>query len=741
MELVRTRITVQELDCPAEEQLIRNGLAGMRGVGTMNFNYITRQVEIEHEEGQATEVAAAITNLGLTVRSTSSTGKADAATDCGPACAPPESGHDDHQPQSWWQIGSFALAGVLAVAAEVVAWTTQSEESLLVFGLALASVLLGGIPTLRKGLIALGTLTLNINFLMTIAVIGAFVIREFPEAAMVTFLFGLAELIESWALDRARRAVASLLEMAPDEVAVLQPDGSWKVVPAKQVAKGAVARVLPGERIPLDGVVKSGSSAVNQAPITGESVPVEKSIGDSVFAGTINGDGVLEFTATGGVDDTTLARIVRTVQEAQSERAPTQRFVDRFAQIHTPCVCALALLLAIIPPLLFQQPWDLWLYRSLVLLVVACPCALVISTPVTVVSGLTAAARQGILIKGGVYLEGGQDLRVLALDKTGTITEGRPRVTDVLPHETSGTSRDEMLQIAASLDALSQHPVAKAVTEAWTGELLPVTEFQSLTGRGVQGKINGRSFIVGNHRLAEEKQVCSPATEAVLSKLEAQGKTAIVVASDESVLGAIGVADRPRATSVDAITQLHQLGIRLVMLSGDNSTTASAIAKEVGLDDARGDLLPEAKLETIDGMLREFGDGAVGMVGDGVNDAPALAKASIGFAMGAAGTDTAIETADVSLMNDDLRGVAAFIALSRRTAQVLTQNIVISLAAKLIFFVFTFLGLATLWMAVLADMGASLLVIANGLRLLNAASPTGGAAPEGINTSTGGRST
>lgn len=722
MTQTSSRFEIRELDCPAEEQLIRGGLASISGLAAMRFNYLTRQVEIEHDETQSAEVESAIKGLGLTVRRLGSTRATPLPSggckdgECSPSEANPNDDHSvDDAPQSAWSIAATVLAGLLAISAEVWAWTTNAEHSPVVFGLALASVLLGGMATLRKAWMAVRSFTLNINFLMTVAVIGAFAIGEFPEAAMVIFLFGLAEMIESMALDRARRAVQSLLEMAPDTAAVLQPDNTWKDVPATQVTVGAVVRVRPGERVPLDGKVRSGESTINEAPITGESMPVAKSPGDQVFAGTINGEGSLEFTTTGGVDDTTLARIVRTVQEAQSERAPTQRFVDQFALVYTPTVCVIAIALALVPWLVFQQPWDVWVYRALVLLVVACPCALVISTPVTVVSGLAAAAQRGILIKGGVYLERGYELKVIALDKTGTITEGKPKVTDVLPLQ--GT-RDELLRIAASLDAQSQHPIARAITEAWQGDLASVSDFQSLTGRGVEGIVDGQKMTLGNHRLAEERKVCSPETEAKLNELESQGKTAIILADDTRVIGVIGVADRPRETSIDAIRQLHERGVRLVMLSGDNSRTADAIAKEVGLDEARGDLLPETKLEIIDQLLAEHGEAAVGMVGDGVNDAPALAKSSIGFAMGAAGTDTAIETADVALMNDDLRGVPDFIALSELTSRILLQNICIALGAKGAFLILTLFGLATLWLAVIADVGASLVVIANGLRLL-----------------------
>jgi Cd2+/Zn2+-exporting ATPase len=607
------------------------------------------------------------------------------------------------------------LAGLLAGSAEAMYFAGMKETSWPVIAASVVSILLGGLPTLKKGWVALKTFTLNINFLMTVAIIGGAVIGAWPEIALVTFLFALAELIEKKALDRARNAVKGLMAMAPDEASVKQPDGSWMVTRAGEVVVGAVVQVKPGERLALDGIVVEGESSVNQAPVTGESVPVDKKIGDKVFAGTINESGVLEFKTTGGKDQTTLAKIIRTVQEAQGSRAPTQRFVDNFARVYTPIVCIVPVLIAVVPWLAFGQPFYPWLYKALVLLVIACPCALVISTPVTVVSGLTAAARRGILIKGGVHLENGRKLKVVAMDKTGTITEGKPRVTDVQP--IGATSKDEVLRIAASLDALSHHPVALAVVAAWKGERASVENFKSLTGRGVEGRIGGAAYFVGNHRLAEERTVCSLEVEAVLGHFEVQGKTTVVVASESKVLGVIAVADTPRESSVEAIKSLHDMGIKTLMLSGDNQTTASAIAKIVGIDEAKGGMLPEDKLAEIERLTKQHGD-AIGMVGDGVNDAPALAKSTIGFAMGAAGTDTALETADVALMQDDLRGVPEFIRLSRRTGAILTQNITLAIGIKVVFFALTIAGVGTMWMAVIADVGASLLVVGNGLRLL-----------------------
>jgi Cd2+/Zn2+-exporting ATPase len=485
-------------------------------------------------------------------------------------------------------------------------------------------------------------------------------------------------------------------------------------------------RVRPGERVPLDGMVVEGSSAVDQSPITGESIPIEKVPGDTVFAGTVNGRGLLIFDVTAAAGSTTLDRIARAVRDAQSEKAPTQRFVDRFAAIYTPAVVGLACLVAVVPPLVLGGLWSAWLYKALVLLVIACPCALVISTPVTVVSALAAAARRGILVKGGAYLEQGKNLKVVALDKTGTLTQGRPVVTDIVP--LGDGSPEYLLHLAASLDAGSEHPVAAAIVASCAeahpdGEAcihIPVTEFEALVGRGVTGKLDGKRYYVGNHRLTHENQVCGPHVEAVLERLERDGKTPVILTDDAEALAVLAVSDTLRETSIAAVKELHTLGMRTVMLTGDNQRTAAAIARQVGVDDARGDLLPEDKLTAVSHLLREYGATAVGMVGDGINDAPALAKAAIGFAMGAAGTDTAIETADVALMEDDLRKLPLFLRLSRAAGSVLAQNIALAVGIKAIFFALALAGKATLWMAVFADLGTSLLVVFDGLRLLRA---------------------
>ena len=698
--VLHTTLNIAGMDCPTEEALIRSTLSGLAGVAALDFNLVQRRLTVTHHAGALDAVLSALESIGLegTVHGD---GKENAAAQA-----------ESTPTGRWWPM---ALAGATATLAEAMSWLNGSDHW-IVLALALVSIVSGGLATYKKGWIALRHLNLNINALMSIAVTGAMLIGHWPEAAMVMFLFTLAEAIEAKSLDRARNAIRGLMELAPDTATVRQADGSWVPIPAGAVLLDAVVRVRPGERIALDGVVTSGRSTVNQAPITGESLPVDKAEGDIVFAGTINAAGSFEYRVTAEANHSTLARIIHAVESAQGSRAPTQRFVDRFAQIYTPVVFAVALLVAIVPPLMLGGTWMDWIYKALVLLVIACPCALVISTPVSIVSGLAAAARHGILIKGGVYLEEGRKLRWLALDKTGTITHGKPAQTDFVA--LGNASPQHARSLAASLASRSDHPVSKAIAQAALADgvaLREVAEFAALPGRGVRGVIDGVAYHLGNHRMLDELGHCSPAMEQRITALEAEGKTAVMLVEPEGVQALMAVADTIKDSSRSAVAELHALGIQTMMLTGDNPHTAKAIATQAGIDRAQGNLLPDDKLREIEALAQS---GGVGMVGDGINDAPALARADIGFAMGAAGTDTAIETADVALMDDDLRKIPTFVRLSRTTAQVLTQNIALALGIKAVFLVLTFTGHATMWMAVFADMGASLLVVGNGLRLL-----------------------
>lgn len=687
-----SRIHIEQMDCPTEERLIRQRLTGMAGVGTLHFNLLQRVLSVSHLPERREAVLTAISELGFSPRLLV----------------------DDHRPEAsagkpWWPL---ALAGGVALLAEIVHFA--SGPVWLGALLALLAIALSGIDTYRKGWVALRHRTLNINALMSIAVTGAVLIGQWPEAAMVMVLFAIAEHIEARSLGRAREAISSLLALAPEQASVQLEDGSWAVRASSDVALGARVRVRPGERIALDGEVVSGRSAVNQAPITGESMPVDKQQGDPVFAGTINQNGTLEYRVTAVAGQTTLARIIHAVEQAQSDRAPTQRFVDRFAAIYTPVVCLLALLMAVLPPLLTDAGWYEWIYRALVLLVVACPCALVISTPVTIVSALAAGARRGLLIKGGVHLEQGGQIDLIALDKTGTLTEGRPVQTDF--QLLAGSDADAAQQRAASLAARSDHPVSRALAKANSQPLLTVDDFAALPGQGVSGLINGERYWLGNARLAEARGLLSATLQERLGLLEREGKSLVLLIGEDQVLALFAVADTLKRGSRDAIRELHTLGVESIILSGDNAPTVQAIATQVGIDRAHGNLLPDDKLALIR-QARARGK-RVAMVGDGINDTPALAAADIGFAMAAAGSDSAIETADVALMDDDLRKLPAFISLSRRTLRVLRQNIWLALGIKAVFVALTLTGSATMWMAVFADMGVSLLVVFNGLRLL-----------------------
>ncbi len=704
---------IPNMDCPMEEALIRNKLSTLPGITGLSFNLMQRLLTVDHEPGLAAEsIESALTAIDMLPE------RPDAAAAAAETPRIP-----------WrricWATGLAALAEAVELFAE---WgrfpaATQTGAEWAAAALSLAAILLAGLGTFRKGWLALINRNLNINALMAVAVTGAFCIGQFPEAAMVMALFNLSEALEARALDRARNAVSDLLALAPATATVLQPGGAWLEVAAADVTPGSRVRVRPGERVALDGVVASGRSTLNQAPITGESIPVEKGPGDTVFAGTINETGAFEFTVTAAARDTTLARIIHAVEEAQATRAPMQRFVDRFARWYTPAVFALAVLTALLPPLFFGAAWSGSVYMALVLLVIGCPCALVISTPVTVVSGMAAAARKGILIKGGAYLEQGRLLDHLALDKTGTLTRGEPVRTDFILLVEEGR-RDEVALMAASLAARSDHPVSRAVAAAGEGlALMEMAEVTALPGEGVAATAAGRRWHLGNYRLMERLGAGSPALMERMAALEAGGKTTVALASASTdapgtarAEALFAVADGLRETSVEAVAELKALGVRTLLLTGDTEATARAMAKAAGVDEYRAGLLPQDKLAIVEELERAGAH--VGMVGDGINDAPALAKADIGFAMAAGGTDTAIETADVALMDDDLRKVPRFIRLSRATHAILVENIAFALGLKAVFFALTFAGLATMWMAVFADVGASLVVVANGLRIL-----------------------
>jgi len=579
------------------------------------------------------------------------------------------------------------------------------------------AILNGGTYTARRAWAAARVRSLDINVLMMVAVIGAMSIGQWSEGATVTFLFAFAQILEARSMDRARNAIRALMDLTPPE-AVVRRDNVEVKVGLDAVQLGEIVLVKPGERIPLDGIVSAGEGPVNQAPITGESLPVDKSMGDEVFAGTINGYGALDIRVTHVRRDTTLSRIIALVELAQSQRAPSQAFVERFARYYTPAIIALAIVIAVVPPLFLGQPFGSWFYRSLVLLVISCPCALVISTPVSVVSAIAAAARNGVLIKGGAHLERAGVIRCVAFDKTGTLTRGVPHVVEVI--SLNGAAAADILAIAAGLEIRSEHPVGRAILAKALDagiELPTSTRFRSLPGRGAEALIDGDPSLIGNHRLLEERGLCDADTHSRLDRVAALGRTAVVVARLGRPIGIIVLADRLRVAARETIEMLRRQGVeRVVLLTGDNQATADAIVREVGADEAFAELLPEDKVSAVQKLRRRYG--TIAMVGDGVNDAPAMAAADVGIAMGAAGTDAALETADIALMADELVKIPFAIRLGRATLRNIRVNLSVSLALKAVFLALAIAGSATLWMAVLADMGASLLVIANGLRLL-----------------------
>ena len=625
---------------------------------------------------------------------------------------------------SFWERHSRAIlttvSGVSAAAALAVQLSPSDAESAPAVAIVgyLVAIVAGLILVLPKAWRSLTSLRPDMNLLMTVAVVGAIAIGEWFEGAAVAFLFSLSLLLESWSIGRARRAVAALMDLSAPTARVRTGSGEVVGRPPADVHVGSTVIVRPGEKIPLDGRVVVGTSRVDQAPITGESVPVEKVAGSEVYAGTINGDGLIEVETTKEAGDTTLAKIVRMVGDAHARRAPSEKWVEKFAAVYTPIVMAVALLIFLVPPLLFGGEWAVWFYRALVLLVIACPCALVIATPVTVVASLAAAARNGVLIKGGVFVELPSQLRALAMDKTGTLTLGRPAVVGLYPM--NGHDEAELLERATALELGSNHPIAVAVVAEANRrgiEVAPAEEFRSIQGKGAAGTVDGRPFWVGSHRYLEERGQETPEVHKQLEALQEAGRTIVVVGNDEHVCGFLALADAIRDESRTMIRDLHAAGVEtVVMLTGDNAGTARTIAEEAGIDEVHAELLPEDKVDRVERLVTEHG--TVGMIGDGVNDAPALARASLGIAMGAAGTDAAIETADIALMSDDLSKLPWLVEHSKRTVSIIRQNIVFALAVKLLFVVLTLFGLASLWLAIAADMGASLLVIGNGLRLL-----------------------
>ena len=723
---------IPNMDCAAEESEIRHALRDVAGVQRLAFRLGARELAVDALPGALPGIEAALKGAGFAPTGTVGAAPAPsvAASSCGACCgsgcgsAAAVAAPVDAKPSPWQALtlapglSRTVAALVLALGAELLSAFGPESVQWLGMALAVAAVALAGLSTYIKGFNALRRGRLNISALMTGAVTGAFLIGEWPEAAMVMALYALAEWLEARAVDRARGAIGGLLEMAPDTVEQRDAHGHWHAAKAADVPLGAVIRVKPGTRLALDGVVTAGRSAIDQAPVTGESLPVDKAEGDAVYAGTLNQTGVLEVRVTAGARDTQLARIIHAVEQAQSERAPTQAFIDRFAAVYTPAVFVLALAVALLGPWLAGWTWLTAIYKALVLLVIACPCALVIATPVTIVSALANAARRGVLVKGGVYLEQARRLKAVALDKTGTLTLGKPVL---VAHEVllDPELPAPVLSAAAALSAHSVHPVSQAIAQGLAAQGVAagnVEHFVDQPGHGVEGVVGGQRLRLISQRAAEALGLGSALLTERLAAHQAQGRSVSLLASDTAVLALFAVADTVKDHAPEAVRELHALGVQTVMLSGDHPAAAQAVAGAAGVAEAHGQLLPGDKLARIAELQARLGPTA--MVGDGINDAPALAAADIGIAMGSAGTDIAMEAADVVVMNDDLRRLPGLIRLSRRTHGVLWQNIVLALGIKAAFLGLALAGLATMWMAVFADMGASLIVVANGLRML-----------------------
>jgi Cd2+/Zn2+-exporting ATPase len=691
-------LTIPDMECPGCAGKVESALLEINGVKQVSTSVVAQRVTIHYETGpnRDDEIRLAIHRAGYTVGDPSGS-----------------------SPKTWRSAENLRtiLSGIFFAAALITRWVLNEPDTGFLWngpfeistGFFLLSALVGGINFFPAGFSSLRSFSLDMNFLMTAAIFGAVAIGEYMESAAIAFLFSVAELLEAFAVARARRSLKALMDLAPD-VAVVRKGTDEVTIPVEEVQVGDLALVRPGEKIPVDGNVREGTSDVDQSPITGESMSVEKQPGARVFAGTLNLEGYLEIETSRPAAQSTLTRIIRMVEDAEDRRAPSEKFVQKFSRYYTPAVTGLALCIILIPVLLLGGDFGTWCLRGLTLLVIACPCALVISTPVAVVSGITSAARNGVLIKGGNFLESLADVRVVAFDKTGTLTTGKPELTDVLPAK--GHTREDILRIAAALETRSQHPIARAVLVAAEGLELPsVTDFKSVTGKGVQATIDARTYKLGKPGFLE----CG-STDSVL-ELQQQGKTTVLVGNSSETIGVLAFADAPRPGAAETIQRLRKLGIeRVVMLTGDNSTTAQNIAALLGIDEWHADLMPEDKVEIIEKLSVQNGE--VAMVGDGVNDAPAMARASVGIAMGAAGTDAALETADVALMADDLTKLPYLFRLTRKARRVIRQNVWSSLTIKLCLAVGVIPGFVSLVVAVLAgDMGTSLGVTGNALRL------------------------
>lgn len=708
-------LKIHGMDCAEEIATLKAELGPKPGVEDLAFNLLDARMTVSFDENRIAvdDLIAAVERTGMRAQRFVDAAKSEAELSAwarwGRTAMTTTSG--------LLLVSAFVTDGLLSGWREAIGGERDVAMPLVVRLLYLSAAVGGAWFVVPKAWRALVRLRADMNLLMMVAVAGAVLIGEYFESATVSFLFAVSLALEAWSVSRARRAVMALMELAPVQARVIGADGNEELIAVEDVPVGAEIVIKPGEKVPLDAKITEGQTTVNQAPLTGESMPVEKAVGDELFAGSINEEGAVRAITVKPASQSLVSQIIKLVRDAQAKKAPSEQWVETFARYYTPGVMAGALFIALVIPIVAGN-WSSWFYQALVLLVIACPCALVISTPVSIVAALASAARHGVLVKGGLYVEAPSRLRAIALDKTGTITRGHPEVVHVTP--LSGHDEAELLKIAAAIELRSEHPLAQAIVRYAEGRGIrpePVAEYQAVKGKGATAKLNGRPVWIGSHRYLEELGQETPEVHEQLNSLAAGGRSVVVIGEKGHVCGFIGLADEVRETSIRAIAEMKQAGIeRVVMLTGDNAPTAKAIAAVSGVDEYRAELAPQEKVRAVEELVRNYRE--VGMVGDGVNDAPALARASLGIAMGAMGTDAALETADVALMSDDLAKIPWLIQHSRRAIGVIRQNIFASLAVKAVFVVLTFAGYASLWGAIAADMGASLLVVFNGLRLL-----------------------
>lgn len=715
--MAQVTLQIRGLDCAEEVALLRDGLEPVPGVHRLSFDLLRGRATIDFDE-QRLDVTRLIDEVGKTGLN---------AIEC--AACPSNVSPNPTSDHRRLRIGLCVASGLLALGGFVsqillVGWRSMFDiqkhgTSWTAFTFNLLAALCGLWIVLPKAWSALVRLRPDMNFLMTFAVAGAFMIGESSEGATVAFLFALSLMLESWSIDRARRAVEALMTLTPQMALQVKPDGGEELVPAETVEVGSTIRIRPGYVFPLDGKIVRGETTVNEAPITGESVPCPKKIGDPVFAGTINEEGLVDFITSKPADDSILSHILRLVGEAQRRRSSVELSIEKFARAYTPVVIAMAAILIIVPPMLFHGAWSFWFYQGLVLLVIACPCALVISTPVSVIAALTSAAKHGVLVKGGRYLELAAQLKAIAFDKTGTLTIGRPKVCQVIP--LNSHSESELLEIAHSVGLNSSHPLSRAIADyASTKSIRSATiaEFRSVAGRGVSARIENHRYWIGSFANLVERGLDTPELDSLADALNHEASSIVAISDDERALGLITLSDSLRPEAVRCIERLRQIGIEpIVMLTGDNPRVSSHVSNSVGINDVRSELLPEDKVVAIQKLVGLHG--VVAMVGDGINDAPAMAQASFGIAMGHFGTDTALETADVVLMNDDLSEIPWLVIHARRMRAIIHQNVIAALAVKAGFALLTLVGHGNLWSAIAADTGMSLIVVLNALRLLS----------------------